>query len=105
MTRVSRIQSALFAATILLGSIVMFDSRTRAIAYGNCQDVTASWDWGNTYYCGEYIYENDALPGMGATMTQYVQDYYWGTSVELYWWSRVTPFDQPAYYQAGWRIQ
>lgn len=105
MTRVSRIQSALFAATIVLGSVGIFDTKAGAIQYGNCEDVTASYSWGNTYYCGEYFYEDNALSDMDSTMTQFVQSYYYGTSADLYWWSRVTPFDAPAYYSAGWSIQ
>ena len=42
MTRVSRIQSPLFAATVLLGSFVMLDVNAGAQQYGNCEDVSAS---------------------------------------------------------------
>ena len=79
-------------------------ARSSAAAYNNCQEVTASWYWATLQYCGPYPYEDNVLGSLTSTATSYVQNYYWGTYAELYWWARVTPYDEPGYYDAGFMV-
>jgi hypothetical protein len=103
MVRVVR--NGLIGLAIAL-AFVAYGARVKAQSYGNCSDVTASWNWASVSYCGPYAYENESyvLGDLTNTAYSYVTDYYWGYGVYLYWWGRDTPFDQDAYYSAGFEV-
>jgi hypothetical protein len=93
-------------ATAIVLAVVAYGTRVRAQPYNNCGDVTASWDWADLTYCGPYYYEPpDPLIDLENTAYDYVTSYYYGSNVYLYWWGRDTPFDEDAYYSAGFQVR
>ena len=84
--------------------MIAFGTRSSAAAYGNCQEVYSSWEWLTMQYCGPYPYEDNVLSSLSSTANSYVGGYGWGNGADLYWWARVTPFDEPGYYDAGFHV-
>jgi hypothetical protein len=76
------------------------------VSAATCSNITASWYFANLYYCGDYEYSSDFLPDMRSKAHDYVVNYYWGSGVydDPAWWSRVTPFEGPAYYDSAWEV-
>jgi hypothetical protein len=57
--------------------------------------------------CGEYSGDSSsALDDMRGIAGSLAQNYYWANDVyhDPYWWARVTPFDEPAYYDSAWEM-
>lgn len=105
MKRLTWSHRVLLGVGIIVLSAVLFRRDASAQGYGNCNDVQAVWlEIVDLSYCGPYAYDNDALPGMYNTASSYVTSYNYGDDVTLYWWGRVSPLDQDAYYDSSWQI-
>jgi hypothetical protein len=90
------------ALAALLGSALSATQQT--VSAASCQSWSGSYYTISLSYCGEYFYEGDALSDMYSKAYYYATAYQYGTGVGLYWYARVTPFDQPAYYDSGWQV-
>lgn len=96
----------LLSTVFCLAVLVLQRDFVSAQQYGNCGDVNAQFcdGWISLEYCGPYDYENDALPDMESTASSYLSAYGPSGYPELYWWGRVTPYNEPGYYSSGWMI-
>jgi hypothetical protein len=97
------IRNGMIASAIVLAAVA-YGTRVRAQQWDNCEDVSASWQWADLTYCGPYYYETQAAQGLTDTAYTYVNTYGWGGNVQLYWMGRDTPFDEDAYYSAGFQV-
>lgn len=96
------IRNAAFGILLVVANI----GAARNVFAASCENIDSSYQYANVYNCGPYDYENDALPDMRAKAGAYVQAYNWGDGVyqDPYWWSRITPFDAPGYYDSAWPV-
>jgi hypothetical protein len=103
MLRVLRfVRNGMIGAAIVLAAIA-YGAPVKAEQYGNCSDVTASWDWATLTYCGPFQSE-EPVSALTDIAYSYVTGYGWGSGVYMYWWGRDTPFDEDAYYSAGFQV-
>jgi hypothetical protein len=98
---ITRSHLRIFGGVGLVVSLLTFGRPVSAVQFGNCQDVSGSYDWASLTYCGEYQSENGVPEDLDATGQSFVESYNFGSNFELYWWGRVTPFDEPGYYSGG----
>jgi len=88
---------------LLLASAVGIQRRVLA---ASCESMSSNWDTASIDNCGPYEYSTDPIVDMRSKIGAYVVNYNWGGGVyqDPFWWVRLTPFEEDAYYSSAWAV-
>ena len=84
---IRRIRNLAFIAMLAVVAV----AAEKKLFAASCGSWSGGYDFIHLYSCGEYVYDNDAIPDMRSIANGIVINYSYGDGVycDPYWWARL----------------